>query len=299
MQGLPDLAVSLKLPDSWQQEALGHLRQRRDVVLHAPTGAGKTYVFELYVQHLQHGQAVYTVPTRALANDKLLEWRQQGWHVGIATGDLSWNTQAPVVVATLETWKNRLLHGEGPALLVIDEYQMLGDPHRGPAYETAIATAPPSTQLLLMSGSVANPGQVADWLRRIGRQATLVAHHERPVPQEEVRLDGLREKPPASVRGHWPRLIIQALQADLGPLLVFAPRRRTAETLARQLASALPDNDPLLLSPEQRALAGEPLARLLGKRVACHHSGLPYQQRAGLIEPLAKAGQLRVVVATT
>ncbi|MGB8169252.1 MAG: helicase-related protein, partial [Chthoniobacteraceae bacterium] len=32
--------------------------------------------------------------------------------------------------------------------------------------------------------------------------------------------------------------------------------------------------------------------------VAWHHSGLSYAQRAGLIEPLAKAGQLRAVVAT-
>jgi len=40
------------------------------------------------------------------------------------------------------------------------------------------------------------------------------------------------------------------------------------------------------------------LARLLKARVAYHHSGLSYAVRAGVIEPLAKAGQLRVVVAT-
>jgi hypothetical protein len=38
---------------------------------------------------------------------------------------------------------------------------------------------------------------------------------------------------------------------------------------------------------------------LLRHRVSFHHSGLNYLQRAGLVEPLAKAGQLRVVVATT
>ena len=32
--------------------------------------------------------------------------------------------------------------------------------------------------------------------------------------------------------------------------------------------------------------------------MAFHHSGLSYGARAGVIEPLAKAGQLRVVVAT-
>ncbi|MFP6855132.1 MAG: helicase-related protein, partial [Opitutales bacterium] len=35
------------------------------------------------------------------------------------------------------------------------------------------------------------------------------------------------------------------------------------------------------------------------RRIAPHHSGLDYKQRAGLVEPLAKAGQLRAVVSTT
>ena len=50
------------------------LREGRDVVVHAPTGAGKTFIFDLFVQELR-GQTVFTVPTRALANDKLAEWR--------------------------------------------------------------------------------------------------------------------------------------------------------------------------------------------------------------------------------
>src|SRR6266496_5421233 len=36
-------------------------------------------------------QAVFTVPTRALANDKLSEWRARGWDVGISTGDVALN----------------------------------------------------------------------------------------------------------------------------------------------------------------------------------------------------------------
>ena len=43
---------------------------------------------------------------------------------------------------------------------------------------------------------------------------------------------------------------------------------------------------------------GRTWRELLGQRVAFHHSGLSYVQRAGLVEPLAKGGQLRVVVAT-
>jgi superfamily II DNA/RNA helicase len=291
-------AGSLKVPDLWQQSALRLLRAGHDVVVSAPTGAGKTFVFELLINDGLTGNAVYTVPTRALANDKRAEWLRMGWQVGICTGDRTDNLDATVVVATMETQKPRLLAGEGPALLVVDEYQMLADAHRGINYEWSIAGAPRHTQLLLFSGSVANPEHVVEWLRRLGRRAELVRHQQRPVPLEEVHVEALPDNIPSSVVGLWPRTIARALRAGLAPLLAFAPRRKAAEELAADLARMLPEEDPLVLTPEQKALAGAQLRRLLKNRVAFHHSGLSYAQRAGLIEPLAKAGQLKVVVAT-
>jgi superfamily II RNA helicase len=86
------------VPDLWQQQAVTALREGKDVVAHAPTGAGKTLIFELWSNGGKNrGQAIYTVPTRALANDKLAEWRARGWNVGIATGDLSDNLDAPII----------------------------------------------------------------------------------------------------------------------------------------------------------------------------------------------------------
>jgi superfamily II DNA/RNA helicase len=287
------------VPDLWQQQAVTALRAGRDVVVQAPTGSGKTLIFEVWSHHGKpRGQAIYTVPTRALANDKLAEWRARGWNVGISTGDLSDNLDAPVVVATLETQKGRLIRGEGPALLVIDEYQMIADADRGLNYELAIALAPAHTQLLLLSGSVANPHEVVRWLNRLGRRAELVRHEQRPVPLEEVFANNLNYNVPSEIRGYWPRLLAKALAEDLGPVLVFAPRRAAAEAMAAELARYLPVPNPLQLSDAQRKLVGEHLAKLLKARIAYHHSGLSYAVRAGVIEPLAKAGQLRVVVAT-
>jgi superfamily II DNA/RNA helicase len=305
---VPDFAAQLAdlpalnqvaVPDLWQQHAVAALRDGRDVVVQAPTGSGKTLIFELWSnQGKNRGQAIYTVPTRALANDKLAEWRARGWDVGIATGDLAENLNAPVLVATLETQKNRLIRGEGPVLLVVDEYQMLRDPDRGLNYELAIALAPPSTQLLLLSGSVENPQDVVKWLKRLGREAVLIRHDERPVPLEEVHANSLSYHVPTSLHGYWPRLVAKALAEDLGPILIFAPRRQAAESMAADLVRQLPTPNPLQLSTEQKLITGEHLARLLKSRIAYHHSGLSYGARAGVIEPLAKAGQLRVVVAT-
>ncbi len=302
---LDQLPVRIALPDLWQQEAIRALGDGADVIVNAPTGAGKTFIFENLVTSRALGlsrgarQAVFTVPTRALANDKWREWRSAGWDVGIATGDLAENLDAPVLVATLETQRERFLAGAGPRLLVIDEYQMIGDERRGLNYELTIALAPAATQLLLLSGSVANPGDVAAWIRRLGRRVEVVETHHRPVPLDEIPFAGLPVQAPRQAKNFWQRLALGVLLSDLGPLLIFAPQRRAAEKIARKIAEVLPDDDPIELSddPLLRA-AGPDLARLLRKRVAWHHSGLSFAQRAGIIEPLAKAGQLRVVVAT-
>lgn len=287
------------IPDLWQQQAVSALREGKDVVVDAPTGSGKTLVFELWSnQGKPTGRAVYTVPTRALANDKLAEWRRRGWNVGISTGDLSENLDAPILVATLETQKNRLLEGDGPNLLVIDEYQMIGDRDRGLNYELALALAPNHTHFLMLSGSVENSHHVVKWLNRLGREAIVIRHKERPVPLEEVHVNSLGIRVPREIQGYWPSFCARALAEDLGPILIFAPRRKETERLANELARYLPNDNPLKLTQEQSALVDHKLHRLLTSRICYHHSGLSYASRAGVIEPITKAGQLRIVVAT-
>ena len=313
------------LPDRWQALALSALREGRDVVVDAPTGAGKTYIFERWAEQTNFSRrALFTVPTRALANDKFAEWRTRGWRVGIMTGDLCVDPEAPIVVATLEAVQSHItgvgsvvsdgheltdraashvrtrreMGTEPFRLLVIDEYHWLADTHRGNHYEGVLLAAPAELQLLLLSGAVANPAEVAAWLRHLGRQAEVVQHRERPVQLEEVEVDDLVRGLPRSIEGFWAKRVAGALREGLGPVLVFAPHRADAERLARQFARELPLAEPLTLTPEQEQLCGPGLAKLIRARVAYHHSGLSYAQRAGIIEPLAKAGQLRAVVAT-
>ncbi|MGC1480513.1 MAG: DEAD/DEAH box helicase [Chthoniobacterales bacterium] len=306
---MPGLEIPIDVPDLWQQEAVRALQAGDDVLVDAPTGAGKTRIFELHVNSgaaAKRGQAVYTVPTRALANDKWTEWRRRGWDVGIATGDVAKNTNAPVLVATLETQRERVLSGKPPGTLVIDEYQMLADPRRGLNYELAVALTAAhqtdggksQTQLLLLSGSVRNPEHVADWLQRLGRTARVIRVTQRPVPLTEAPAENL-PRVPDTVRGYWPRLAAAAHLARLTPLLIFAPRRADAEKIARHISEALPLRDGISIPTDARTLLGRDLARLLSRRTAYHHSGLPYRARADWIEPLARNGHLHFIVATT
>src|SRR4026208_2455615 len=96
---MSSIGAGLVIPDLGQKEAVRALQQGKDVVVQAPTGSGKTYIFELLYPSLKT-QAVFTVPTRALANDKLSEWRARGWEVGISTGDNALHLDEQVVGAT-------------------------------------------------------------------------------------------------------------------------------------------------------------------------------------------------------
>ncbi|WP_221032257.1 DEAD/DEAH box helicase [Actomonas aquatica] len=303
--GSDDWAAGLQrlmLPDAWQAEAIQALAAGEDVVVDAPTGAGKTYVFERWAEQANFGRrAIFTVPTRALANDKYAEWRERGWRVGIVTGDVTVDPEAPVVVATLEAVQRELtaIGATGESrLLVVDEYQWIADPVRGNHYEGVLLALPVTVQLLLLSGSVGNPGDVQAWLQRLGRSVRMVRTRVRPVPLEEFDVDDLTRGLPREIQGFWAKRLAGALREGLGPVLVFAPHRRDAERLARQFAREVPLSEPLTLTTAQEQAAGPQLARLLRQRVAYHHSGLSYLQRAGVVEPLAKAGQLRAVVAT-
>lgn len=294
--------MRLEIPDPWQQEAIRHLRGGADVVIDAPTGAGKTRVFEWWVESAacKSGQIVFTVPTRALANDKFLDWEQRGWRVGLATGDRSIRVQAPILVATLETQRERLLEGAPPRFLAVDEYQLLSHPARGTHYETLIAKAPAGTQMLFLSGSVADPASLVEWLQRLGRNVVLVRERNRPVPLEEFPVERLPVSGSAGRRGgFWTRLAEGVLRAGLAPCLIFAPRRVEAERIAQSLAGCLAADESLRIDEEWQRRCDKRTLLWLRRRLALHHSGLPSDIRAGLIEPLAKFGKLHFIVATT
>ena len=107
----PGFGAGLVIPDLWQQDAVRALQQGKDVVVQAPTGSGKTYIFELFYPVLKE-QAVFTVPTRALANDKLAEWRARGWDVGISTGDVALNLENINNYGLIEIYETVLRRGK-------------------------------------------------------------------------------------------------------------------------------------------------------------------------------------------
>src|SRR5580658_3198590 len=90
--------------DAFQVAACTALTAGNGVLVAAPTGSGKTVVGEFAV-HLALAagrKCFYTTPIKALSNQKYndLARRYSAARVGLLTGDLSVNANAPVVVMT-------------------------------------------------------------------------------------------------------------------------------------------------------------------------------------------------------
>jgi superfamily II RNA helicase len=96
--------------DEWQLEAGLQIKLGQSVITCAPTGAGKTVVGEIALRHAfeQGLNAIYTTPLKALSNQKFVELRQLFGpsNVGLSTGDMSINRNAPIMVVTTEVYRN-------------------------------------------------------------------------------------------------------------------------------------------------------------------------------------------------
>jgi superfamily II RNA helicase len=296
---VPSLEELFPFPlDRFQHEAIDALNQGHSVVVSAPTGSGKTLVGEYAIHRaLAHGRKVfYTTPLKALSNQKLRDFRQQfgDANVGLLTGDLSLNREARIVVMTTEIFRNMLYaeidHPDDDPLadveaVVLDECHYMNDTQRGTVWEESIIHCPPSIQLVALSATVANAGQLTDWIERVHGPTQLVHSDFRPVPlafsfcsakglhpllnEEGTALHpnakvwrapkGNRRKGPKTPRPPQPEpaplpfVVAQLAERDMLPAIYFIFSRRGCDRGVRELGNAC------LVTPAEQARIRERL----------------------------------------
>jgi superfamily II RNA helicase len=283
-----------------QEDALLSLLAGEHVVLATPTGSGKSLVaLGAHLAAWSQGQrSVYTAPIKALVSEKFFALCEAfgADNVGMATGDASVNSDAPILCCTAEILANAALR-HGPqtpfGLVVMDEFHFYADQDRGWAYQVPLLEMT-GTQFLLMSATLGDTAGLREELtRRTGRDTTEVAGAERPVPLSfEWSLDPLHDK------------LAELLATHQAPVYVVHSTQEGAAERAQSLTSSI------LCTREEKdriaeALAGfrfttkfgQTLSRLVRHGVGVHHAGmLPKYRR--LVETLAQAGLLKVVCGT-
>ncbi len=175
--------------DPFQHRAMDAIDRGESVLVSAPTGSGKTLVADYAVSRALDagGKAFYTTPIKALSNQKFAELsaRYGARRVGLLTGDVSHQPQAPVVVMTTEVLRN-MLFARSPLLddlhvVVLDEVHYLQDPYRGSVWEEVLVLTPPTVTFVSLSATVANAGDFGRWLTSVRGRTRVVVETHRPV----------------------------------------------------------------------------------------------------------------------
>jgi superfamily II RNA helicase len=177
--------------DPFQEQAVAAIERGESLIVAAPTGCGKTLIAEyaVDVSLKLNKRAIYTAPVKALSNQKFRDFRNRFGEetVGIQTGDVTINPDAPLIIMTTEIFRNLILENSGRLsdiyYVIFDEIHYLDDPERGTVWEESIILAPPEIRFMCLSATVPNIKELTIWMETVRKTTfTMIEESHRPVP---------------------------------------------------------------------------------------------------------------------
>ncbi len=311
--------------DRFQREAIDYINEGHSVIVSAPTGAGKTAIAEHVIETCieRHQGVIYTAPIKALSNQKYRDFQvKYGDMIGILTGDVSINADAPVLIMTTEIFRNKVLDNpealQKYSWIIFDEVHYIDNPERGTVWEESLIFLPDHMNILCLSATIPNIGQFAKWIETIHKkEVRVVIEDERPVPLhffyqcQNTVIDNLHvlKRTKAFKPNTTHSLIKYVKEKDGLPCIYFVFGRKRAEYLADELYNfnfLTKDEEAQIsamyedlctkyeLTNEKSAVRMRPLVE---RGIAFHHAGmLPTLKE--VIERLFTSRLLKVIFTT-
>lgn len=110
---------------SWQKKCTNMIKDKNNVILSSPTGSGKTKVFLDWAQEQTGKPIIITAPIKALSNQRYRELKDQGYTVGLETGDIkNVPENCDFICCTQEIYTNKYTELED-ATLIMDEFHYI------------------------------------------------------------------------------------------------------------------------------------------------------------------------------
>ncbi|MET0865646.1 MAG: DUF3516 domain-containing protein, partial [Nakamurella sp.] len=263
-------------------------------------GSGKSLIATaaLFTGLATGRRSYYTAPIKALVSEKFFDLVDifGASAVGMITGDSAVNAAAPIICCTAEILAGIALRGGNDSdagIVVMDEFHYYGDPQRGWAWQVPLLELN-RAQFVLMSATLGDMKFFAkDLTQRTGRETTVIANVERPVPLHfSYTLVPLTET------------LQDLLATNRAPVYIVHFTQAAALERAQALSSI-----PVASRAERDQIGeviadfrfspgfGRTLSRLVRHGIGVHHAGmLPKYRR--LVEKLAQSGLLKVICGT-
>ncbi|XP_032723003.1 probable ATP-dependent DNA helicase HFM1 isoform X6 [Lontra canadensis] len=192
----------------------------RNFVICAPTGSGKTVVFELAITRLlmevplpwSNIKIVYMAPIKALCSQRFDDWKEKFGPIGLNCKELTGDTvmddlfeiqHAHIIMTTPEKWDSMTRKWRDNSLVklvrlfLIDEVHVIKDENRGPTLEVVVSrmktvqSLSPASEnsgiiipmrFVAVSATIPNAEDIAEWLSDGERPAVCLKMDERHRP---------------------------------------------------------------------------------------------------------------------
>ncbi len=308
-----------------QAEGVDDVLQGNNCVFALPTASGKSLLAYLGIIKRvveNGGKALYIVPLRALASEKiedLKRFESLGLNLSISMGDYDRPDpslkESDVIIATSEKADSLLRQNVGWLdklnLVIADEVHLINDRERGATLEVTLSKLKqvnPDAQIIALSATIKNSDAIARWLD--------AEHHKsdwRPVELKEgvYHNNKIRFEDGDTEECNDSRAEIAICEPTLKEgkqCLVFVGTRRSTEGTSKRLRKTV---NEYLTEEEKEELeeisekilsnsttsVGESLSEVVKDGIAFHNAGLNNEQRK-MVERGFRDGFIKLIVAT-
>ena len=175
--------------NNWQQECLESIRNENNVILSSPTGSGKTYVFLEWAKNYSNRPIYITAPIKALSNQRYRDLIEQGYVVGLETGDVKIIPEnAEFICCTQEIYTYKYAQQKNATLIIDEFHYIFENQERARAYIDALHETQ-AENVLLCSATLGDMEKLKAYVEKVSKREFCSYENKKRLTSLEYRED--------------------------------------------------------------------------------------------------------------